>query len=96
VSNLLRYNEITAVECFAAGLMAQEAEMEPTREFTVVIEQDEEGYYVGEAPQLRGCYTQASSLDELMDRMREAIQVSLEENEAVPSLRFVGVQRIVV
>ena len=43
------------------------------REFTVVIEQDEDGYLVGSVPGLRGCHTQARSLDELMERMKEAI-----------------------
>jgi predicted RNase H-like HicB family nuclease len=48
------------------------------REFTVVIEIDEDGYYIGTAPQLKGCYTQAKSLDELMERMKEAVQLCLE------------------
>ena len=43
------------------------------REFTVVIEQDEEGYLVGTVPELKGCHTQARSLDELMARVKEAI-----------------------
>ncbi len=47
------------------------------REFYVVIEQDEDGFYVGEAPQLRGCYTQGRTLDELM----EVIQLCLENQE---------------
>jgi len=45
----------------------------------VVIERDEEGYYVGSVPELRGCHTQARSLDTLMDRIREAIDLCLEE-----------------
>jgi len=42
-------------------------------EYTVIIEQDEDGYYVAEVPELYGCHTQAKSLDELMTRVREAI-----------------------
>ncbi len=49
------------------------------REFTVIIEQDEEGYYIAEVPELNGCHTQAKSLDILMERIREAIQLCLEE-----------------
>ncbi len=49
-----------------------------TREFNVVIERDEEGYYVGSVPTLPGCHAQARSLDELMERMREAIALCLE------------------
>jgi len=44
------------------------------KEFTVIIEQDEEGYYIAEVPELKGCHTQAKSLDTLMERIKEAIQ----------------------
>jgi predicted RNase H-like HicB family nuclease len=47
-------------------------------EYTVIIEQDEAGYYVAEVPELYGCHTQAKSLDELMVRVREAIEVCRE------------------
>ncbi len=49
------------------------------REFYVVIEKDEDGFYVGEVPQLRGCYTQGKSLDELMENIKEVIKLCLEE-----------------
>jgi predicted RNase H-like HicB family nuclease len=66
-----------------------------SREFSVVIERDEEGYYVGSVPALPGCHTQARSLDELMDRVREAIALCLEAQAEQPSdLEFVGVQRV--
>ena len=42
------------------------------REFSVVVERDEEGYYVASVPELPGCHTQARSLDKLMERIREA------------------------
>ena len=48
------------------------------REFGVVIERDSEGCYVASVPALRGCHTQARSLDELMERMREAVELCLE------------------
>lgn len=44
-------------------------------EFDVIIEQDEDGYYVAAVPALAGCHTQARSLDELMERVKEAIEV---------------------
>lgn len=66
-----------------------------SREFSVVIERDEDGYYVASVPSLPGCHTQARSLDELMDRAREAIALCMEvEAEAAGSLEFVGVQRV--
>jgi predicted RNase H-like HicB family nuclease len=48
------------------------------KEFNVLIERDSEGYYVGSVAEIRGCHTQAKSLDELMERMQEAIGVCLE------------------
>ena len=48
------------------------------RHFDVVIECDEEGFYVASVPQLPGCHTQARSLDEVMERVREAVQLCLE------------------
>ena len=48
------------------------------REFDLVVERDEDGYYVASVPALRGCHTQAKSLDELMFRTREAIELCLE------------------
>jgi predicted RNase H-like HicB family nuclease len=65
-----------------------------SREFDVVIERDEEGYYVASVPALPGCHTQARSLDELMARVREAIEACLEDTGAAPELEFVGVQRV--
>jgi predicted RNase H-like HicB family nuclease len=68
-----------------------------TREFSVIIERDSEGYYVGSVPELRGCHTQARSLDTLMKRIREAIELCLEvEAEDAPLQEFVGIQRILV
>ena len=69
------------------------------RDFNVIIERDSEGFYVASVPSLRGCHTQAKSLDELMERVREAIELCLavEEDEAAgESLDFVGVQRVTV
>jgi predicted RNase H-like HicB family nuclease len=59
------------------------------REFNVVIEKDEDGYFVASVPSLRGCHTQARSLDVLMKRVKEAIELCLEveepvKNECVP------------
>ena len=54
--------------------------MKTKREYTVVIERDEDGFYVATVPELRGCYTQAKNLDTLMKRVREAFELCLESN----------------
>jgi predicted RNase H-like HicB family nuclease len=67
------------------------------RDFNVLIERDTEGYYVATVPELPGCHTQAKSLDTLMKRIREAIDLCLEVRGArAKSPEFVGVQRITV
>lgn len=66
------------------------------REFTVVVERDEDGIYVASVPQLPGCHTQAQSLDELMNRIKEAIELHLEDDGEPPQLDLVGVQRVMV
>lgn len=54
-----------------------------TREFDVVIEQDDAGYYVASVPAVQGCHTQAKDRDQLLERVHEAIELCLEaENGA--------------
>jgi predicted RNase H-like HicB family nuclease len=75
-----------------------EAEDSPLlRQFDVVIERDEEGYYVASVPELPGCHTQAKSLDEVTGRIREAVELCLDVTGAPErTLEFVGIQRITI
>ena len=66
------------------------------REFYVVIEKDEDGFFVGEVPPLKGCYTQGRTLDELMENIREVIIMCLEEEGTEDVTEFVGIQKIKV
>jgi predicted RNase H-like HicB family nuclease len=69
------------------------------REFTVIIEQDEDGIYIASVPELPGCHTQAETLDELNRRIKEAIELYLEiEAEAGDEkhLDFIGIQKVKV
>lgn len=67
------------------------------RQFDVVIERDSEGYYVASVPQLAGCHTQARSLDEVIERIREVIELCLEvEGTPEQELEFVGIQRVTI
>ena len=66
------------------------------QEFSVVVERDADGYYVASVPALPGCHTQARSLDKLMVRIREAIELCLEVEQASTTTEFIGVQRVAV
>lgn len=67
--------------------------------FSVLIERDEDGFFVASVPQLPGCHTQAKTMDELLERIREAIMLYLEtEDKPLRDIRteFVGIQIIEV
>lgn len=66
------------------------------RDFSVIVERDEDGIYVASVPALPGCHTQAHSLDTLMERVREAIALHLETDPAATGLELVGIQRVSV
>jgi predicted RNase H-like HicB family nuclease len=66
-------------------------------DFSVLIERDSEGYYVASVPSLRGCHTQGKSLDEVVERIREAIELCVQNgSDASEKLEFVGIQKITV
>lgn len=66
--------------------------------FNITIEKDEDGYFVSEVIELPGCHTQAKSMDELIERTREAITLYLEceKPEIEIQSEFVGMQKIEV
>ena len=62
--------------------------------FKVVIEKDEDGYYVADVPELQGCHTQAKDKKELMKRVKEVIALCLEDNTHV--IRKVDIKEVEV
>ncbi len=66
------------------------------REFYVIIERDEDGYYVGEVPQLKACYSQGETIDELMANIKEVIELCLEGKIDEPIPEFIGIQKVVI
>jgi predicted RNase H-like HicB family nuclease len=65
--------------------------------FTILIEKDEDGIYIASVPALKGCHTQAKTVEELLPRIKEAIELCLEtEDDGFFSNEFVGVQQIEV
>ncbi len=66
--------------------------------FSVVVERDEDGYYIGSVPELPGCHTQARTLDELASRVKESIELYLETEgtRAEGKIELIGVQFIEV
>ena len=65
--------------------------------FTVLIEQDEDGLYVAKVPDIVGCSTQGKTIEQVLERAKEAIQVCLEaDEEEHKPLKFIGIQQVEV
>lgn len=66
-------------------------------DFNVLIEQDTDGIYIAKVPDIEGCYTQGKSLNEVLERIKEAIEVCLEaDKENIVPMKFIGIQRVQV
>ncbi|WP_222620697.1 type II toxin-antitoxin system HicB family antitoxin [Sphaerospermopsis sp. LEGE 00249] len=66
------------------------------KEFYVVIKRDEDGMYIGEVPQLKACYSQGETIDELITNIKEVIEMCLEELEEESITEFIGVSKVVL
>jgi len=65
--------------------------------FTTIIEQGEDGWYVATVPDIPGCYTQGKTIPQVLDRIKEAIEVCLEsDKEDIEPMKFVGLQQVQV
>ncbi len=67
------------------------------RTFTAVVEKDiDTGLYVGYVPGFAGAHTQAETLDELRDNLREVVEMLLEDGEPEFDTEFIGTQEVVI
>ena len=63
--------------------------------FPVIVEQDEDGLYIGVVPDLKGCHTQAKTLSELVKRLKEAISLCLEvQRKDFHQNKFIGLHQV--
>ena len=63
--------------------------------FNVIIEKDEDGVFVARVPEIDGCYTQGKTLQEVLERIKEAIEVCLEgDKEHIVPMEFIGIQKV--
>ena len=68
--------------------------------FVVVVEQDEDGTYIGSVPDLKGCHSYGATMDELLINIKEAIEANIEalkqENKEIPLNNFSGIHEVEV
>ncbi|MBS3168183.1 type II toxin-antitoxin system HicB family antitoxin [Candidatus Woesearchaeota archaeon] len=64
--------------------------------YTIVLEQDEDGIYVAKVPDIPGCYTQGKTVEQVMERIKEAIKVCIEsdDKDSYQPLKFIGIQQV--
>ena len=64
-----------------------------TYRFSVVVEKDNEGYFAL-CPELQGCYTQGATYEKVLENIRDAIQLHVEDRleagEEIPQLESVS------
>jgi predicted RNase H-like HicB family nuclease len=64
-------------------------------DFTILIEQDEDGIYIASVPDIQGCHTQGKTIPEVLERIKEAIEVCIEaEEEEIKPMKFIGLQQM--
>lgn len=69
------------------------------REFTVILEQDADGWFIADVPELAGCHTQGKTKKEVLRNVKEAISLCLEvqnEKKIKPKMPFVSVEKVAV
>ena len=67
------------------------------KQYTAVIEKcADTGLYVGFVPGFPGAHSQAQTLDELQNNLREVIEMLLEDGEPEMEAEFVGTQTVMV
>ena len=64
--------------------------------FTAIIEKGADGYFTATVPELKSCYTQAKTIEEIYPRIKEVIELCIEEEGIPEQKEFYGVQQIEV
>lgn len=64
--------------------------------YYVLIHKDDHNEYWGECPDLPGCFSQGNTPDELMENMKEAVSLYLEENDEIAVDHISEVRELVV
>ena len=64
------------------------------KKLPIIIEKDEDGFYVVECPVFSGCFTQGKTIDEALINIREVIELCLEEKENRETLKSYNPQEL--
>ncbi|HAJ32553.1 MAG TPA: HicB family protein [Candidatus Atribacteria bacterium] len=62
----------------------------------IIIELDEDGYYIVSCPLFKGCHTYGETIDEALENIKEVIQMCLEETDVEEINKFIGFRELKV
>ena len=62
----------------------------------IMIEIDEDGYFIVSCPVFKGCHSYGETIDEALENIKEVIEMCLEEQEIEPVNKFVGFRELEV
>ncbi len=62
--------------------------------FPIMIEIDEDGYFIVSCPTFKGCHSYGETIDEALENIKEAIELCLEEQKLEPLNKFVGFREV--
>ncbi len=60
----------------------------------IIIELDEDGYYIVSCPLFKGCHTYGGTIDEALENIKEVIQMCLEETDVEEINKFIGFREL--
>lgn len=62
----------------------------------IIIEMDEDGYYIVSCPLFKGCHSYGETIDEALKNIREVVDMCLEETRVTELNKFVGFRELQV
>jgi len=60
----------------------------------IIIEIDEDGYYIVSCPMFRGCHSYGETIDEALENIKEVIDMCIEETKIQELNKFVGFREL--
>jgi len=64
------------------------------KDYTLIIEKGEDGYFIGSIVELPGCHTQGKTIEEVLSNIKEAVELYLEVEKPEVTTEFIGIQKI--
>lgn len=64
------------------------------KRFPIIVEQDEDGYYIVSCPLFKGCHTYGETISEALDNIKEVIEICLDEIKIENLNKFVGYREL--